>query len=106
MNLVSSLLMDDVKFLGLLRVKNLLSGNLYDELQLAEKTKAQKATLFLDKVIDRAIGIGEFEPLNKLLTVMSDEEYLNDPLLKQLANNIKQELDNESSLITMNSTGQ
>ena len=98
--------MGDVIFLGLLREKNLLPGNLYDELQLAERTKAQKATLFLDKVIDPAIGIGEFEPLNKLLTVMSDEEYLNDPQLKQLANNIKQKLDKESSLIAMNSTGQ
>ena len=105
MKLMSSLSMDDAIFLGLLREKNLLPGNLNDKIQ-AERTKAQKATLFLDKVIDRAIGIGEFEPLNKLLTVMSDEEYLNDLQLKQLANNIKQKLDKESSLITMNSTGQ
>ena len=105
MKLMSSLSMDDVVFLGLLREKNLLPGDLNDELQ-AERTKAQKAALFLDKVIDRAIGIGEFESLNKLLTVMSDEEYLKDPILKQLANEIKQELDEESSLIAMNSTGQ
>ena len=106
MQLITSLSMDDVIFLGLLREKNLLPGNLNDELQLAERTKAQKATLFLDKVIDRAIGIGEFEPLNKLLTVMSDEVHLKNGSLKQLANEVKQRLDKESSLIPMNSAGQ
>ena len=105
MELMTSLLMDDVKFIGLLREKNLLPGNLYDEID-AEKTSADKAELFLNKVIDRAIGTDELEPLNKLLTVMSDEKYLNDLQLKQLANEIKQKLDNESSLIAMNSTGQ
>ena len=105
MKLISSLSMDDVIFVGLLKEKNLLPGDLNDEIE-AKRTKAQKATLFLDKVIDPAIGIGEFEPLNKLLTVMSDEEYLKDSQLKQLANEIKQKLDKESSLIAMNSTGQ
>ena len=102
---MSSLSMDDVIFLGLLREKNLLPGNLNDEIQ-AEKTSADKAALFLDKVIDRAIGIGEFEPLNKLLTVMSDEVHLKNGSLKQLANEVKQRLDKESSLIPMNSAGQ
>ena len=105
MKLMSSLSMDDAIFLGLLKEKNLLPGNLKGKID-AEKTSADKAALFLNKVIDRAIDIGEFEPLNELLTVMSNEEYLKDPLLKQLANNIKQKLDNESSLIAMNSTGQ
>ena len=102
---MSSLSMDDVIFLGLLREKNLLPGNLNDEIQ-AEKTSADKATLFLDKAIDRAIGISEFEPLNKLLTVMSDEVHLKNGSLKQLAYEIKQRLDKESSLIPMNSAGQ
>ena len=102
---MSSLAMNDVIFLGLLREKHLLPGNLNDEIQV-ERTSADKAALFLDEVIDRAISISEFEPLNKLLTVMSDEQFLNNDSLKQLANEIKQTLDKESALIDMNSTGQ
>ena len=105
MQLITSLSMDDVMFFGLLREKGLLPGNLINEVQ-AEQTKAQKAALFLDKVLDSAICIGEFDPLNKLLIAMSDEVYVKNDLLKQLANKIKQELDKESSLIPKNSTGQ
>ena len=105
MQLITSLSMDDVILLGLLREKSLLPGNLNDEI-LAEKTRAQKAALFLDKVVDPSIDIGEFAPLNKLLTVMSDDAYLKNDSLMQLANKIKEELDKESSLILMNRTGQ
>ena len=97
--------MDDVIFLGLLREKNLLPGYLSEEVQ-AERTKAEKATLFLDKVVDPSIDVGEFGPLNNLLTVMSDEVYLKSVLLKQLANTMKQDIDKESSLIHMNISGQ
>ena len=106
MQLITSLSMDDVIFLGLLREENLLPGNLNDQVQLAEKTSAQKAALFLDKVVESSIDIGEFEPLNKLLTIMSDDVYLTNDSLKQLANKIKEKLDKESSLIPMNRTGQ
>ena len=106
MQLITSLSMDDVIFLGLLREKNLLPGNLNDQVKLAEKTSAQKAALFLDEVVDPSIDVGEFEPLNTLLTVMSDDVYLKNDSLKQLANKIKEELDKESSLIPMNRTGQ
>ena len=97
--------MDDVIFLALLRLQKLLPGNLGDEIQ-AERTKAQKAALFLDKVVNPLIDIGEFAPLSKLLTVMSDEVYLKNDSLKQLANKMKEELEKESSLILMNRTGQ
>ena len=106
MQLITSLSMDDVIFLVLLREENLLPGNLNDQVQLAEKTSAQKAALFLDKVVESSIDIGEFEPLNKLLTIMSDDVYLKNDSLKQLANKIKEKLDKESSLIPMNRTGQ
>ena len=106
MQLITSLSMDDVIFLGLLREENLLPGNLNDQVQLAEKTSAQKTALFLDKVVESSIDIGEFEPLNKLLTIMNDDVYLKSDSLKQLANKIKEELDKESSLIPMNRTGQ
>ena len=106
--LITSLSMDDVIFLALLRQQNLLPGNLIDQLQvqLAEKTSAQRAALFLDKVVNTSIDIGEFEPLNKLLMVMSNEVYLKNNLMKQLANKMKEELDKESSLIPTNRSGQ
>ena len=105
MQLITSLLMDDVIFLGLLRQKNLLPGDLNYQVQLAEKTSTEKAALFLDKVVDPSIDTGEFEPLIKLLTVMSDEVYLKNDSLKQLANKIKEELDKKSLLIPRNRTG-
>ena len=83
--------MDDVIFLGLLRQKHLLPGDLKGEVQ-AEKTVARKAELFLGKAIEPSIDVGEFEPFSKLLTAMSDEVYLNDDSLKQLAAKINQEL--------------
>ena len=92
MQLVTSLSMDDVIFLGLLRERNLFPGDLYEELQ-TEKTTARKATLFLDKAIQPFLDINDFETLNKLLTVMSDETYLKNDALKQLAANMKLELD-------------
>ena len=93
MQLVTSLSMDDVIFLGLLRERNLFPGDLYEDLQ-TEKTTARKAVLFLDKAIQPFLDINDFEPLNKLLTVMSDETYLKNDALKQLAANMKLELDN------------
>ena len=102
--LITSLSMDDAIFLKLLREKNLLPGNLNDEVN-AEKTSTQKAALFLDKVVDPAIHIGELEPLIKLLTAMSDETYQKNDTLKQLADKMKEVLDKESSLITTNTTG-
>ena len=83
--------MDDVIFVGLLREKHLLPGDLNGEVQ-AERTVARKAALFLDKAIEPSIELGEFEPFIKLLTAMSDEVYLNDNSLKQLAAKINQEL--------------
>ena len=92
-------------FLGLLREKNLLPGNLNAEVK-ADNTSIQKAALFLDKVVDPAIDIGELETLNKLLTVMSDEVYLKNDSLRQLANKMRKELDKGSSLIPRNNAGQ
>ena len=92
MQLVTSLSMDDVIFLGLLRERNLFPGDLYEDLQ-TEKTTARKAVLFLDKAIQPFLDINDFEPLNKLLTVMSDETYLKNDALKLLAANMKLELD-------------
>ena len=104
MQLITSLSMDDVIFSGLLREKNLLPGDLNGEVQ-AEKTAAKKVSLFLDKAIEPSIDIGEFEPLDKLLTVMSDETYLKSDPLKQLAEKMRQELDKETSVILIEEKG-
>ena len=104
MQLVTSLSMDDVIFLGLLRERNLFPGDLYEELQ-TEKTTARKAALFLDKAIQPFLDIGDFEPLNKLLTVMSDETYLKNDALKQLATNMKLELDKVVPFIPIKGNG-
>ena len=59
---------------------------------------------FLDVAIDRPLHIDNFEPLCKLLTVMTDEVHLNNDSLEQLATEIKQEVDKETSLTTMKGT--
>ena len=95
--LITSLPMDDVIFIELLSRENLFSGSLKEQIQ-GKTTKSQKADLFLDSAIQPSIDIGQFECLNKLLTVMSDEVYLKDDSLKQLAAEINEKVDEESSL--------
>ena len=91
MHLISILPMDDVKFLAMLKQRNLLPGDLKEQIN-AESTTAKKADIFLEKAIDRSLCIGDCEPLNKLLAVMSDEVYINSDPLKKLAEKIQQEL--------------
>ena len=91
MQLITSLPMDDVVFLGLLRENHLFSADLNDRVKEKPTTK-QKNDLFLDKAIERPLLIGDFEPLNKLLTVMSDESYFNSIYLKELAAKIKKKI--------------
>ena len=90
--------MDDVVFLELLKDHDLFSGDLKEQVQ-ARATRMEKAVWFLDNAIDRPLSIDNFEPLCKLLTVMTDEVHLNNDSLKQLAIRIEQELEKETSLI-------
>ena len=92
--------MDDVVFLELLKDHDLFSGDLKEQVQ-ARATRMEKAVWFLDNAIDRPLSIDNFEPLCKLLTVMTDEVHLNNDSLKQLAIRIEQELEKETSLINM-----
>ena len=92
--------MDDVVFLELLKDHDLFSGDLKEQVQ-ARATRMEKAVWFLDNAIDRLLSIDNFEPLCKLLTVMTDEVHLNNDSLKQLAIRIEQELEKETSLINM-----
>ena len=103
LKLLESLPMDDVVFLELLKDHNLFSGDLKEQVQ-ARATRREKAVWFLDNAIDRPLSIDNFEPLCKLLTVMTDEVHLNNDSLKQLAYTMKQELEKETSIITMSRT--
>ena len=95
--------MDDAVFLELLKDHNLFSGDLKGQVQ-ARATKMEKAVWFLDNAIDRPLDINDFEPLCKLITAMTDEIYLNNNSLRQLASKIEQELEKETSLISMKET--
>ena len=95
MELLTTLPMDDVMFLGLLREQKLFPTNLKERIQ-ARSTKAQKTELFLDKAIERSLYIDDAQPLHNLLTVMSNENRHNCVHLKELASRIKQELSKET----------
>ena len=103
LKLLESLPMNDAAFLQLIKDQNLFSGDLAEQVQ-ARVTRMEKAAWFLDNAIDCPVRIDKFEPLFKLLTVMADEVYLKNDYLKQLAVEIQQELDKETSVITMKET--
>jgi len=86
--------MDDVLFSSLLREQNLLPSDLWEQVQ-TKATRTEKAACFLDKAIEPFIYIGDVKPLKNLLTVMSDEQYINSSPLKELATIIKEKLDEE-----------
>ena len=75
----------------------MLPGNLREQIQ-AKTTRAEKNELFLEKVIEPSIAVGDNIPLNNLFTVMSDEEYVDNHALKRLAIEIKDKLNKETSL--------
>ena len=89
--------MNDVIFLELLRRQDLLSADLKEQVH-AKATNTEKADWFLEKAIEPALHTDQLEPLNTLLTIMSDELHLKSSPLKNLADNIKQEIDKETSL--------
>ena len=95
--------MGDVLFLELLKHQNLLPGDLKQQVQ-AKATRMEKAVWFLDNAIEHSLNINNLEPLCKLLTVMADEIYLKNIALKQLAAEIEQELDKQTSFITVKGT--
>ena len=103
LNLLESLPMGDVLFLELLKHQNLLPGDLKQQVQ-TKATRMEKAVWFLDNAIEHSLNIDNFEPLCKLLTVMADEMCLKNIALKQLATEIQQELDKQTSLITVKGT--
>ena len=103
LKLLESLPMHDAIFIELLKDQNLFSGDLRGQVQ-ARATRMEKAAWFLDSAIDCPLCIDKFEPLFKLLTVMADEVCLKNDSLKQLAVEIEQELNKETSVIAMKGT--
>ena len=98
LQLLESLPMGDVLFLELLKHQNLLPGDLKQQVQ-ARATRMEKAVWFLDNAIEHPLKTDNFEPLCRLLTVMTDELHLKNDSLKQLAAEIEQELDEETSFV-------
>lgn len=95
--------MHDVVFLELLNDQDLFPGDLREQVQ-AKATRMEKAVWFVDNAIDRSLYINDFKPLCKLLTVMADKSYLKNDSLKQLAADIEQQLNMETSLIATKET--
>ena len=87
--LMKYLPMGDILFLEQLRKHNLLPGDLWEQVQ-AKSTKAEKVAWFLYNAIEPSLDIDKFEPLHRLLTVMSDNELRE---LGELAAEIKQKID-------------
>ena len=94
--LIKSLPMDDVFFLELLRRRDLFPGDLQAQVQ-AKDTIAAKTDWFLDHAIKPSLDVDVIKPLHELLTVMSDDEYVKSALLKELAAEIQQQLDKDTS---------
>ena len=81
--------MDDVRFITKLYSERLLPSNLLSQVNLAHKTSADKAVLFLDSVIKPSVTIDGGSSFDKLLDVMRDSEYQH---VKELAKRIRQEI--------------
>ena len=75
--------MNDAIFIAQLYANGLLPGDLKNQLNLPHRTSADKATLFLDSVIEPSVTSSSFD---KLLNVMEDSEYKH---LKKLAEVIR-----------------
>ena len=81
--------MDDAVFIAKLFSKDLLPGDLKNQLKLLHRTSADKAVLFLDTVIEPSVTSDGGSSFDKLLNVMEDNEY---PHVKELAKQIRTSL--------------
>ena len=86
--------MDDAVFIARLFSNNLLPGDLKNQLKLLHRTSADKATLFLDSVIEPSVTSVGGSSFVELLNVMEDSEYEH---VKELAKLIRTSLRKRSS---------
>ena len=82
----------DVLFLEQLRKHNLVPGDLWEQVR-TKSTKAEKVAWFLYNAIEPSLDIDMFEPLHRLLFVMSDHEHGLLRELGELAAEINQKID-------------
>lgn len=83
--------MDNAKFSELLKEKDLFFGDVWERIE-AETTNIKKNELFLNEVIERSFRSGYSEEFIKLLEVMLNKTVPEKNSLKQLANEIIQDL--------------
>ena len=92
--LVKTLPMNDAIFVAELYSCDLLPGDLRDQLNLPHRTSADKATLFLNNVIEPSVTSGVGSSFEKLLTIMEDCDHES---VKELAKLIKTSLRSSNS---------
>ena len=92
--LVEILPMNDATFVAKLFARGILPRHLRDQLNLPHRTSAEKATLFLNSVIEPSVTSGVGSSFDKLLTVMEDCDHEN---VKELAKLIRTSLRSSNS---------
>ena len=90
--LVKCLPMVDTHFITTLSAEKLLPGDTKDKIETLS-TQADKASYFLNHVINPALEIDDISDFEKLLTIMQNCGYNH---VQKLANTIKLEIDNSN----------
>ena len=90
--------MDDAVFIAMLEEQYLFTCDLRERV-MAKTTRRERALYFLENTIERSLNINIFEPLHKLLTVMTDKTRFKYSPLEKLATEIVQQLNKETSLM-------
>ena len=85
--------MNDAIFVAELYSRDLLPGDLRDQLNLPHRTSADKATLFLNNVIEPSVTSGVGSSFDKFLTVMEDCDHES---VKELAKLIRRSSNNDN----------
>ena len=94
--LVKCLPMDDIHFITALSAQNLLPGDTKNKIEKLS-TQAEKASYFLNHVINPALDIGDTSDFKNLLTIMQTCGYNH---VQKLASTIKLEIDGKESNVT------
>ena len=97
--LVDTLPMNDVRFIAKLFSERLLPGNLMSQVK-AQKTSADKATLFLDSVIEPSLTSDGGSSFDKLLNIMRDSEYQHVKKLAEQLTTLRKRSTNDSGMFS------
>ena len=91
--LVEILPMSNATFIAILYSNDLISRELKNQLNLPHRTSAEKATLFLDSVIEPSVTVSG-NCFDELLNVMEDNDHQG---MKELARQIRTSLRDRSN---------